>query len=92
MSEYIKKSALLHWLSLYPHADIPLKMLTYYIDKMQGVGEDAISAEYEEYKKTADGREGRPGGVDRRYQGDESRRCCAGGEMPRLQALCQREL
>ena len=54
MSEYIKKSVLLHWLSLYPHVDIPLKMLTYYIDKMQGVGEDAISAEYEGYKKTAE--------------------------------------
>lgn len=54
MSEYIKKSVLLHWLSLYPHVDIPLEMLTFYIDKMQGVGEDAISAEYEGYKKTAE--------------------------------------
>lgn len=54
MSEYIKKSVLLHWLSLYPHADIPLEMLTYYLDRMQGVGEDAISAEYEGYKKTAE--------------------------------------
>lgn len=53
MSEYIKKSVLYYWLSLYPHADIPLKMLTFYIDKMQGVGEDAISAEYEWYKKAA---------------------------------------
>ena len=54
MSEYIKKSVLYHWLSLYPHADIPLKMLTYYLDKMQGVGEDAILAEYEWYKKAAE--------------------------------------
>lgn len=54
MSEYIKKSVLYHWLSLYPRTDIPLEMLTYYLDRMQGVGEDAISAEYEGYKKTAE--------------------------------------